>query len=402
MKTGIYISGLGQSFINESIEKYCTRLMNEMHYHSQGIQYFIKAEILEYADSKKTDVISIWKTNENQEEDEKIYEMFDFKYADILTENFNKKSLILKNIWLFISVSRKIPLIFKLVFEKKKNKQKLGETFMVFIIFITIALAILFMIPGIISAGFNFWDTEPVQEFLSFCKMTDIKYISKEGVKKFSTGVSLLTALMLLIVPNANLLITNLATEYVCANDYLEHGAQQQLLLGNLDQLVDFISEKYTDSEIHLHSYSFGSILAMDYIYPFGNQISENANKFCKAIITIGTPIDFINSYYSNYYSNRKSNLLDNIKWLNVYSRVDALGSTFRFDDTIGDAEFGLQNSTNFPRNINYEIAKPKNSIFGFLMLYTVKAHGTYWDKNTTGQSCMRGIYKQMLEENLI
>ncbi len=42
MKIGIYISGLGQSFVNETVGKYAERLMNEMSFSTTGIKYELK------------------------------------------------------------------------------------------------------------------------------------------------------------------------------------------------------------------------------------------------------------------------------------------------------------------------------------------------------------------------
>ena len=86
----------------------------------------------------------------------------------------------------------------------------------------------------------------------------------------------------MLFLPKANTLIPNLATEFVCANDYIQHGTQRQLLQGNLDLLINYITEKETDCKIHIHAYSFGSILAIDYIHPFGNKVSKDADFFCE------------------------------------------------------------------------------------------------------------------------
>ena len=39
MKIGIYITGLGQSFVNETVEKYSKRIINEMTPHNRNYLY---------------------------------------------------------------------------------------------------------------------------------------------------------------------------------------------------------------------------------------------------------------------------------------------------------------------------------------------------------------------------
>ncbi|KQT18601.1 hypothetical protein ASG31_07760 [Chryseobacterium sp. Leaf404] len=106
---------------------------------------------------------------------------------------------------------------------------------------------------------------------------------------------------------------------------------------------MDYITEHEEAPGIHFHTYSFGSILAIDYLYPYRTKPSDNAMMHCKALITIGSPYEFINSYFKNFYSNRITHLGDNIQWTNIYSVSDALSTNFRNDDKEGDAQFGLR-----------------------------------------------------------
>lgn len=387
MKIGIYISGLGQSFVNETVEKYSERLMNEMSFNTNGIEYEIKTEKINYTVDKESTVVSIFEKNGQSK---LVYKIYDFKYHEILTEKFNSYSLVVKNIRLFLLVLKKFPLIFKRLFTPASYNRPF-QTLYLFLIFFIISCAVLLMLPATIGVITNFFENQKGNEIIL------------EFLATFSKIIVSLTAILLLIVPNANVLITNLATEFVCANDYMQHGVQRQLLQGNLELLVDYITENEKDCKIHFHTYSFGSILAMDYIYPFGNKVSKNADMFCEAIITIGTPFEFIKSYYPKFYQNRKLELGDKLHWLNIYSIADALATNFRNDSKIGEAQFGIEAASNKPTNINYEVIPlDKGGISDFFMLYSIKAHGMYWDTKTEGQSCLRFIYEEMNSRNLI
>ena len=400
MKIGIYISGLGQSFMNETVEKYSERLMNEMGYNTNGIEYEIKTEKIKYtADT----VVSICEKND---QGNIVYKLYDFKYHEILTEKFNSYSLVLKNLWLFLLVFKKLPLIIKRLFTPDGYNRPF-QTFYLFLIFFVISCAVLLMLPATIGVITNFFNntkiSEVILDFKNNIGIDDIPLISKSTLEIFSKVIVSLIAIILLLVPNANVLITNLATEFVCANDYMQHGVQRQLLQGNLELLFDYITENEKDCKIHFHAYSFGSILAIDYVYPFGNKVSKNAELFCEAIITIGTPFEFIKSYYPRFYQNRKLELGDKLHWLNIYSIADALATNFRNDSKIGDAQFGLETGSNKPTNINYEVIPlDKGGIGDFFMLYSIKAHGMYWDSKTEGQSCLRFIYEEMIKQKLI
>lgn len=404
MKVGIYISGLGQSFVDESVEKYAERLMNEISFNTTGIDYEIKKEKINYTKDRSSNVISICEKNE---QDKIIYKIYDFKYHEILTEKFNSYSLILKNLWLLLLVITKFPLIIKRLFQPKSYNRPF-QTLYIFMIFMVIACAVLLMLPATIGLILNLTETSVISDALAtiqktFPILTDISFISKAGIKDFSKGLISLTALLVLFLPKANILIPNLATEFVCANDYIQHGTQRQLLQGNLNLLVNYITEKEKDCKIHFHAYSFGSILAIDYINPFGYKVSKDAKMFCEALITIGTPFEFIKSYYPRFYLDRETELGDQLCWINIYSIADALGTNFRNDSKIGNAQFGIDKDSKKPINTNYEVSSlNKGGIIDFFMLYNVKVHGMYWDSNPQGQSCLGLVYEEMSNRKLI
>ncbi len=58
-KTGIYIAGLGQSFVQETVEKYATRFKNELSYTTTGTTYEVKSEKINYSEDKLSTVVSI-------------------------------------------------------------------------------------------------------------------------------------------------------------------------------------------------------------------------------------------------------------------------------------------------------------------------------------------------------
>lgn len=401
MKVGIYISGLGQSVTNESAEKYTERLKNELMVNTQGKEFEVKKEKIKYREDRESTIYSIC---DKTIPDNPVYKIYDFKYHEILTSKFNSYSLIVKNLWLFLLVLRKFPLILTRLFVRSSYNRPM-QTVYVFMIFLIIASAVLIMLPATLVTGFleKQENLKTINEFKEKIGIGNIPVISMNFFAKLSLAIVPITTLLLLIVPNANNLLSNLATEFVCANDYMQRGSQKAVIQGNLELLVDYISEHEKNCRIHLHAYSFGSILALDYVYPFGNNLSNNTERFCEAIITIGTPFEFVNSYYPKFFKNRRMELGDKLHWLNVYSIADALGTNFRKDAKIGDAQFGIQANALKPANLNYEVsAHNPNSIIDFISLYSIRVHGMYWDPQAEGKSCLGLIYREMHQRSLI
>jgi hypothetical protein len=391
-KVGIYITGLGETFHQESVEKYAARFKNELSYNSIGSNFELKIEKVNYQDDKQSTLVTIIERKGNKEN--VIYKFYDFKYREILTEKFNKYNILYKNVLLFILVVKKFPILLKRLFFYN-GYNRTGQTFYIFLIFLIISLAILFMIPSIIMA---------IMTLIS--KFTELQLpfkIANIDFTYFSVMfVMPITTLLLLIIPKSKEIVTSLATEFACVDSYIQYGEQSQLILGNLDLLIEYISETNIDAKIHLHTYSLGSILALDLLYPIGNVTSSNTKKSIELLITIGTPYEFIKAYYTSFYNNRCLDMDDKLKWINVYSISDALATNFKKDGLIGEAEFGIKDSSLKPININYEISPVQGfSLINFITLYHLKIHQHYWDTSINAQSCMRMIFNEMVNQKL-
>jgi len=404
MKIGIYIDGLGQSVPFQSVTDYATRLKNEMDSHTEGVKHELTVEKIKYTTNRASTVVSIVGTKNGQSS--LLYKLYDFRYKEILTDRFNKQNILIRNILLFLVVIKKIPiLLFR--FFKPTTYNRPFQTFYIFFLFFIIAAAILFMVPATLNVIMNiFFEDTFVSYVRSHPKLLAFAHslgVTHANLKNFTEGFVSFIAVVLLLAPQANTIVISLATEFVCANNYLQFGQQKQEILGNIDRLMEYISENEKDAKVQFHSYSYGSLIAIDYLFPYGTAPSGNMLDRTEALITIGTPFDFISSYYRGYYSERNTTLESKIKWLNIYSVVDALGSNFRNDSKIGEAQYGITATGLKPDNISYEVMKINEYSFSnFIMLNSLRVHGMYWSPDTDGQSCLKPIYLKMKENSLL
>lgn len=394
-KVGIYISGLGQSFHNENVEKYAERFRNELHSNETGSVYELKSEIITYAEKKTAKVVRLVTTGAHEKQTV-AYTFYEFEYHELMTERFKKQNILLKNLILFGLVFKKSPQLIKRLFVHD-NYNRPYLSFYAFFILIIVSCAIILLLPATMDMVNGFDLTK------LFIKKFGLDFLLQSpllvNMYKFSVP---LTTFILLLVPESKTIVTSIATEFACADRYLNDGIQSQVILGNLDLLVEYITENEPDCKIHYHCYSFGSLIAMDFLFPLGSVPSRNTQLHSEVLITIGNPYEFINSYYSKYFSNRCLEMEQRIKWINVYSMSDALSSNFRNDFTRGESMFGIKNSMLKPENINYEIAadKPQN-LYNFITLDGIRMHKLYWDIDTTGQSCVRLIFHSLEKQKL-
>ena len=409
--TGIYITGLGQSFNNETVEKYAERVVNELKFNTTGIDYLLEVEKKTYGvNNRETTLVNIYKTDWVKPQ-ELVYRLYDFKYHEILTERFNKNNILIKSSILLTLVIKKIPQVVKRLFIRDGYTKPYLALY-AFVMLLIVSMSIFFLFPAIIDVLVeiigkvtHLFDTGTVEAAKATLPKENSTMI--EGVlttlKDFSRTVSPIIAFIIILIPQSQTMVTTMATEFACVDNYIVNGEQSQIVLGHLDALVDHVTEQNRDSRLHFHCYSFGSLLAMDYLFPITQVIRKDTMDYTDVLITIGNPYEFINSYYPNFYSSRYAVMQDKLTWLNIYSISDALATNFRKDEKKAEAQFGIKEIPLKPVNLNYEPSqyKPFN-LYNFLSFHSIRVHKCYWDSSPSGQSCMGILVPYMMQNKML
>ncbi len=390
MPTGIYIAGLGQSTTKESVEKYAARYIKELEYSTSGINFYTKVEKIYYNDDQSSLAVRIFQHPKEQPKSEKdtlLYSFYDFEYNELLNQKFQNKNLLFKNLALLLLVIRKFPRVI-MSLSNKTAFTKGGQTFYMFFLFLMMAFAVLLLLPSMLPfvKDISFFNSPPI-----CCIMCCLSKISRFTIP--------ITTFLILFIPESNNLLTKVAAEFTTIDNYIQYGEQSQIIQGNLDALIEYIVENEENTTIHLHTYSFGSVIALDTLFPLGNEPSANIQSNINLLITVGAPYEFINNYYPNFYSKRINVMSEKIEWINVYSTMDAFASNFRKDNNAGTAQYGILDRKEVPINLNYEIARrEKYNLFSFITLKHITMHKSYWDDSKSGQSCTRLIFNKMKE----
>jgi hypothetical protein len=390
MAVGIYISGLEHATDNETVEKYADRYVKELENATFDHLYYTKIEKIYYNNEQSSLVIKIFehaKETEKSDSDKLVYKLYDFEYSAQLNQNYQSKNLLFKNISLLLLVIRRFPRIFVNLF-KKSTIQKGGKTIYIFFLFLIMSLAVLSLLPLLIMT----FDTTSTMESITTMN-------SKNGLELAIKYGIILTITFILFMPESNIILTKIAAEFITLDCYIYNKEQIQEIKNNLDELIEFISKQEANKKIHFHTYSFGSIIALDTLFPRDAQPTKNIQSRVNLLVTIGAPYEFINNYYPNFNKNRNDIMTKKMHWINVYSLVDAFASNFRYDNKAGEANYGIINEKEIPININYEITnKTNHNAFDFLALKQIYMHESYWDDSKSGQSCTRLIYFKMRE----
>lgn len=411
MKAGIFIPGLGEAFPGTTIKGYAQRLANEMDYANPvQLKFYTTEERFEYAGNCTTDCITIWSKNGDVEKRE--YRLYDFSYARTLTKNYEEQSVVTRCLLIFKTIILKSPILFKRLFKANvwgyQSKRLRLLSFYTFGIFLVMALAGISLIPAAITLIEEIFDNKALHDALANHKeITEFAVVSKKLILGFTSFI----LLGLSFFPSVQKSIGGFATEFCCVDNYLELGKRRQALIGDLNALVEFIAEKETaelpnneaEFKLHFHAYSFGSILALDLLYPFGSPPVSRIAQLTECLITVGCPYEYIQSYYPVYFKNRDTKTVSLKKWYNVLSVADALSSNFRNDAQPSPAQYSFSEVGPIAENIQYEVSPADPSgIWNFLSLYSLKAHQFYWDESAGGQSCLKDIYTRLAQDKLL
>lgn len=232
-----------------------------------------------------------------------------------------------------------------------------------------------------------------------------------EQRKYFPLIIILLTALGFLLPPKADIKekISLAATNYLCLLHYLNWGERSHAIGGKLESLLEYLVERDKEyKKIHIIGYSFGSIVAIDNLFPSGRRPIDRFNRI-DTLVTIGCPFDIIRTYWTDYFNERQSLMPNTPKWINVYSPIDILSSNFANGGNDQKVDNGQQQDIGV--DVDGQIRKPESIIFSqgpyrslgvidILTLTGFRAHSMYWGEEFKGEiSCFHDIVKKMYQD---
>jgi hypothetical protein len=189
------------------------------------------------------------------------------------------------------------------------------------------------------------------------------------------------------------------ALTYTCVIEYITYGERRDVIAGHFLDLLEHIAEKDKYRQIHVIAYSFGSIVAIDALFP-ANQKASDRYSLIQTLSTIGCPFDLVRMFWATYFESRYGKPDWPRQWLNVYSPLDALASDFYDHDKKGDTEKGLklvEGGERMPKNLVYRSGSVQFSPLAALALQGIRAHADYWESEYESEvSCFTDIVQTL------
>lgn len=403
MKAIIYVPGFGYDYFGISSELYSYRYKSALDKSNKDKfkKYFIEHSKFKYGkdDRYSSNISSIVEYSDNDNSKNVVCKFYEFEYSEDLTRRFNERNIFVRSLLLFFVLIKKLPKFFQVFFIRKSTLSLVQKAEIVHfsIIFTLIALLGILTLPSLISyfielvnAALHTWGS---------ANAVQIKLYLPEMLSRLIVSI---TAVILIFFPKFKSSVSGIATEFICLDYFLNVSEKKLDIIGKLETLIEKISENEAYESIELHGHSFGCILILDLIYPYGSTPVLRVRDEIKHIVTIGCPYDFIKAYYPYYFENRVSHKhMKLANWYNIYSEIDVFSSNFRYDSKSEQAEIAIAQDGIMPKNLFFNVVNPKSVRFwSYMILIGIRTHKMFWGREPDSVNFLNNLMETMSQED--
>ncbi|HWA72484.1 MAG TPA: hypothetical protein VG937_09125 [Polyangiaceae bacterium] len=340
-----------------------------------------------------------------------LLDLYGFDYRESLAGDLHKKAppsqilsialTLLLNTWTLLRAITRRSQSFS------QKAQVFYGTFLFGMAFLYIVLLI-----GTVFLGVDQLTTGALQPAPSAAAATDetlLQHLKHNWLLVLQTGMVSVPLLGLFMQFNLKEALSKVAPTLAAATNYLSAGAHRARISGELLRLVDCLDEQteVRYRKIHLLAYSFGSIVALDTLFPQESSPSRKMQRI-DTLVTIGCPADFVRTYWPEYFERRTGFIDAPKRWLNVYAELDVLGSNFLDENPRGpDVPAGVQtligNQTVLRRPLETDnvrfgpAAHGRHTFLDWAGFLGFRIHSTYWDRESDhAVSCFEPLIERM------
>lgn len=216
------------------------------------------------------------------------------------------------------------------------------------------------------------------------------------------TALVTLTLLALGTRLNLRATLAKVAPALSCSVDYMAAGKRRNQIIGELARLLDYLDEQSGTEyrRVHLLTYSFGSVIALDALFPREVGVIRRLQRV-DGLITIGCPFDFIRTYWPSYFNRRHAGAAPR-RWFNVYCELDIFGSNFLDETSPTRRAQGVNLIAGEARRPTHDqcvgpTKEQNGSFLDYVRLIGFRAHSVYWDRDSEQDiSCFDPIVKYL------
>lgn len=456
----IFLPGIGGESMDQSIGGLARRLAAALDLNAKDntAVFYSKVKVVEDLSTCKGDVGTLYRKDDSG--DLPFLDIYKVDYRDTLIERYENRNLLVKALLLLVALPGTLMRLLRAILTGKSSKTRVEKMQLLYALGILSLLVIYVVIlfsavwatiqgAGSLSKDVTVisdrvgtftqetWQKIRGRESLQPKESPDQKNPIETPIEKSASSspeeaaingwlrlsqliVVLWAAISLFLPPKFNFkeLISKAAVDFLCLIYYLNLGEQRNSIIGRVELLIDEVLRKSGNElkkgegspyrNIYIFAYSFGSIVALDALFPAGKKPGR-AFQSVHTLVTIGCPFDFVRTFWSDYFGESRD-YTDKVplRWLNVYSPVDVLGSNFRNDPHAGDADINIRaeqtnSAPNVPAPINVPFTDGLNfsrlSWLNSLTLIGLRSHSTYWSNTAAPEvNCFNDLVVKMYE----
>ncbi|NGP89506.1 hypothetical protein [Fodinibius halophilus] len=393
----IYVPALSREHGNDSIGAMANRLAGAFDRNAESghTKFYVKKEAREEFREFNTRRLTIARKGDD---DTPVADLYELDYRDLLFSPLENRKPVVHLLSILWSCLGMFPRLFKGIGSTRKTSLEKGQVFygwlMAFIVsFYFVILTGAFY--SVVSEGRIIFENPQQVEISQNIKsnnggnivgadsVNEVKAVAEDTttssgepssgffhvVWRFLTLLPSLFVSLVVVLAGVGMfskndfkkMISELGKELAAAENYLSVDEKRGKIRGQFATLLEHISEKegesFTDYEnIHLVSYSFGSIIALDSLFPNDSPLVPRF-KMIDTLTTIGTPYDFISTYWPEYFKNRMQYEGTPGAWINIYMKSDVFGSNFI------DSKTGETSGIEFHPEYRFGMKFPKHRI---------------------------------------
>ena len=239
-----------------------------------------------------------------------VADLYRLEYSTDLRKKFEsasqaRRSWLLGRLVVLTTVFQLLPALGRRAQKSAKAKAEIG---FVLVIFFLLSLYTVVLLVAVIDAG---WRAGSHNHALG-----PLQY------------VSLLFAAIGSFVPaRLRKAVTEAAIDYYGVANYLGTGDRRSNEADRVSRMLeDVLDRRPEDTQVYVLAYSFGSIIALDTLFPPGESRGAHLGRI-NGLVTIGCPFDVVRCVWPAYFTTRAG--VHSEYWLNVFDPIDVLGSNF-------------------------------------------------------------------------
>jgi hypothetical protein len=401
----VFLPGISANVTDQSVEGISLHLAAAMdRYAKSGRAKFRVGEVREETHGNQGIARATTIFREDDGKENPIVDVYRLEYGHLFEKKLQDESLLRKIVRIPVTI---VPAATSLVknFRSKALSSREKLQFLIVLLGLVVLMLYAFLVVGAI--------VETIQDVRTVRGEAASQGVPAEEdrawyqslwefFKETGTFLVVLLAALGLVMPKSDQIrqaIIHTATMILAVISYHQQGERRAVLSGQLLSLLEHIAQKpdIEYSRVNLLAFSFGSLIALDTLFPRGFDTPERV-KSIHTLVTIGSPFDFVHMMWPRYFASRTP--LPELTWYNIYSPEDVLSSNFRphsksvsartgnVEESSGDKRLSDAQWLAPPTNIKYTLRNTDDElkISDIFFLYGLRNHGQYWEAEKAAQ----------------